>query len=69
VEFGAVNLLICGLDRPTVAAVAAGFWPPDVTASCSKIQKWPLEPVKRRQNGTSLATEASTKRRDTPSAD
>jgi hypothetical protein len=31
--------------------------------------KWPLETVKWLINGTSLATEASTKRRDTPSTD
>jgi hypothetical protein len=34
-----------------------------------RAQKWPLETVKRRENVASLATEASTKRRDTPSTD
>jgi hypothetical protein len=33
------------------------------------VKNGPLETVKRRENGASLATEVSTKRRDSPSTD
>jgi hypothetical protein len=58
VEFGAVNLW----TRPLPLAFGH-------LIRRLRAQKWPLETVKRRENGTSLATEASTKPRDTPSTD